>query len=320
MSTNQRKLDHINIVLEKDVDDNLSVWDEYDLPYTTLPETDLEDVKTDVEFLWKTLSFPFIISSMTGGPEKGEMINRHLAEASEQAWVALGLGSMRVVIEKPETVASFDVRQYCPSIPLFANLGIVQLNYGYWADEINRLIDCVKADGIFLHINPLQEAVQPEWDTNFNDLIVKLEKILPKIEWEVIIKETGNGMDYETAKLLYEIWVNRIDVSGRWWTSWPAVEWERRQDRLGKTIRHLWIRTDDSLAECSEIDGLHLIAWWWVRTWVDIFKAQCLWAEIATAASPFLRPALESSQAVYDELMLWKREYQIAKWSTKIGE
>lgn len=316
MSTNQRKVDHIDIVLDKQVDAYASVRDRYKLPFRSLPEIDLSEVDTSVDFFGRRISFPFVISSMTGGPEKGELINRHLAEACEQASIPLGLWSMRVIIEDPDTLSSFDVRKYCPTIPLFANLGLVQLNYGYSAEQINQLIDMIQADGIFLHINSLQEAVQPEGDTNFSNLIPHLETLLPQLHAPVVIKETGNGIDSHTAQQLADIGVKRIDVSGRGGTSRPAVEGYRRPDRLGKTIQRLWIPTDQALQQCSKIDQLDLIAGWGIRTWVDVAKALMLGASLATAASPFLAPALDSPNAVYDELQLRKKEYQIALFST----
>ncbi len=309
---NDRKLEHINIVLEKDVYPYPSVFEKYRLPYQALPELDLEAVDTSYEFLGKKLSFPFVISSMTWWPDKGKLINTNLASAAEKAGVALWLWSMRVMLRKPESIDSFNVRKICPSIPLCANMGLVQLNYGYGADEINRIIELVQADAIFLHINALQEAIQPEWDTNFSHLIEKLATILPQINAPVIVKECGNGIDYRTAQRLRDIGVEWIDVSGLWGTSRPAVEWYRRSDTLARAVQKLGIATDEALKSCQTIQWLQLIAWWGLRSGIDVAKARLLGAKLWTAAQPFLKPALMSEEAVYETLMLRKREYQIA--------
>ncbi len=319
MTTNQRKLDHIDSVLNWNVDDNFHCFDSYDLPYRALPELDLEHVDTSINFFWKELSFPFIISSMTWWPVKWSSINKNLAEAAERAWIWLWLWSMRIIIEDPSTIDTFNIRKLCPSIPLFANVWVVQFNYWFGADECNRLIDAIQADWIFLHVNPLQEAVQPEWDTNFSWLIDKIATIIPKLNAPVIIKETWNWIDWVTAKKLKEAWVQRIDVSWRWWVSRPAVEWERRWDSLWDSIRWLWITTDQTLLQCRAIEWLNLIAWWWVRSWVDWAKALALWASLFTAWWPFLKPSLESADAVYEELELRKKQMQIALFSTGSG-
>lgn len=312
MTINDRKIEHINIVLEKDVYPLTSVFEKHRLPYQALSEYNLEDIDSSCDFFGKKLSFPFIISSMTWWPEKGKIINQHLAIAAERAGVALWLWSMRVILRKPESIESFNVRKLCPSVPLFANMGLVQLNYGYGADEINHIIDAVQADGIFLHVNPLQEAVQPEWDTNFANLIEKLATILPQLHAPVIVKECGNGIDPHTAQKLRDSGVRWIDVSGLWWTSRPAVEWYRRQDDLSRAIQKLGIPTDDAVRGCRSIDWLQIIAWWGLRSGIDIAKARLLGAQLWTAAQPFLKPALQSEQAVYETIMLRKKEYQIA--------
>lgn len=313
---NERKLDHIRIVLEENVEPLRSSFDNYRLPYKSLPEIDMAKIDTGAEFLGRKLSFPFIISSMTGGPEKGIIINRNLAEAAEKAGVALGLGSMRVIIRKPESLESFNVRKYCPSVPLLANMGLVQLNYGYGADEINRIIDAVEADGIFLHVNPLQEAIQPEGDTNFETLLPKLEKVIRKIKKPVIVKEVGTGIDAATASKLYDIGVQWIDVSGSGGTSWAWVEGYRRTDTLGDIFRAEGIPTAEALLAASKINGLKLIAGGGIRNGIHIAKALALGASLATAAKPLLEPALKDAESCYKLLEGLKHELTIAMFCT----
>jgi len=316
----QRKTEHIETVLNEPVEPTVSSFSHYTLPYRALPEIDIASIDTSVSFLGKTLSFPFLISSMTGGPEKGGLINKHLAEGAERAQVALALGSMRVLLRKPESLASFDVRQYCPSIPLFGNMGLVQLNYGYGADDINRIVDLIHADGMFLHINPIQEAIQPEGNTDFSGLLSKLEAVIKKVSVPVLIKEVGTGIHPEIAKQLRDIGVEWIDVSGTGGTSWSAVENHRRNDSLGDPFDAVGIPTDQALIGARTIDGLHLIGGGGVRSGMDVAKAIMLGAKLATAAKPFLAPALENSEVVFDTLEIWKKQFRIAMFCTGVPD
>lgn len=311
-----RKVQHIKIVLEEKVEPIESSFKKYRLAYKALPEIDKSEISTETIFLGKNLSFPFLIASMTGGADKAKDINKNLAIAAEKAKVALALGSMRAILKDPSTFSSFDVRKYCPSIPLLANMGLVQLNYGYGVKEINKLIDSIEADGIFLHINHLQEAIQPEGDTNFKDLISKLKQILPQIKKPVFIKEVGSGIDFETAKNLSDIGIQWIDVAGLGGTSWTSVESFRREDKIGFTFEEMGIETTESLIQLKDIKSLNVISSGGVRSGLDIAKSIALGAKLASLAKPLLKPALESSDAVYEEIMRFKQELEIAMFVT----
>lgn len=316
----QRKLEHIKIVQEEKVEPVESPFKNYRLPYKALPEINLKEISTNVRFFEKDISFPFLISSMTGGPAKASVINKNLAIACEQEKVALALGSMRVLLKDPIAANSFKVREFCPSIPLFANMGLVQLNYGYGADEINKLIDIIDADGIFLHINHMQESIQPGGDTNFKDLLKKLAEILPQIKKPVLIKEVGSGMDKASAQALFDIGVKWIDVSGLGGTSWTSVEAHRRTDDLGFLFEEVGIKTDKALQECREIKGLNLIAGGGIRSGLDVAKSLMMGAKIATAAKPFLEPALTSSAEVSKLLQRWKEELTISMFACGVKD
>jgi len=310
-----RKIQHIKIVLENDVEPIPSSLDNYRLPYKALPEIDLEKIDTSYNFFNSKLSFPFIVASMTGGAQMAETINRNLALACEQEKVALALGSMRVILKDPDSLKSFDVRALCPSIPLFANMGLVQLNYGYGADEINRLIDTVSADGIFLHVNHMQEAIQPEGDINFEGLLSKLEAIIPKINKPVFIKEVGSGIDYNSAKALYEIGVKWIDVSGQGGTSWTSVEAYRRDDDLGFVFQEIGIPLDKAISAAKTIEGLKIIASGGIRNGLDMAKALILGADMVSAAKPLLQSALNSPDEVALQFQRWKKELKLAMFA-----
>ncbi|NQZ69356.1 MAG: type 2 isopentenyl-diphosphate Delta-isomerase, partial [Lentisphaeria bacterium] len=166
--TNDRKIEHINIITnDETVDRKKFYFDDVLLKHRAMPEIDLEDVDTSCTVLGKELSFPLLISSMTGGDhELVKTINKNLATAAEACKVAMGVGSQRVMFENPDAAESFAIRQYAPTTLLFANLGAVQLNYGFTETECQAAVDHLEADALFLHLNPLQEAVQPEGDCN----------------------------------------------------------------------------------------------------------------------------------------------------------
>ena len=219
---------------------------------------------------------------------------------------------MRVIARHPEASESFRVRDLCPSIPLLANLGLVQLNYGFDAGQINRLVDTVEADGIFLHVNPLQEAIQPEGDTNFESLIPKLAAIIPEIKVPIIIKEVGTGIDAESARRLRDIGIRWIDVAGAGGTSWAWVEGYRRQDRLGHVFKDTGIPTDQAIREAAAVEGLSLIGSGGVRSGLDVAKVLMMGARLGAAARPFLEPALQGRAPCLDLLRAYRREFRTA--------
>ena len=221
----QRKADHIKINLEKDVRSALTTGlENYHFVHEALPELDLEEVDTSLRLFGKTLAAPILISSMTGGTADAETINLRLAEAAQEMKIAMGVGSQRAAIENPEQAKTFQVRRVAPDILLFANLGAVQLNYGYGIDQCRKAVDMIGADALILHSNPLQEAVQDAGDTNFAGLAQKIEEICRKLEVPVIAKEVGWGISERTARLLGDCGVAAIDVAGAGGTSWSQVE------------------------------------------------------------------------------------------------
>jgi isopentenyl-diphosphate Delta-isomerase len=321
----QRKKDHINICLKQNVEPfrhTQGIWDRYLLPYTSMPEIDLAKVDTKTSFFSWSCSFPFIVSSMTGGEAHGRTINENLAKACEAEGVPFGLGSMRIINRYPSSAYTFDVKQYCPSTPMFANIGLVQLNYGFGAKEINGIIDSVKADGLFIHLNHTQEACQPEGDTNFENLFPKLKIIIPQIKVPVVVKGVGHGIERAVVEELYKLGVKYVDVSGTGGTSWAWIEGRRQSyevehENLGYLFRDVGIRTDVCLQDCKPIKGPNsfLIAGGGIRNGLDIAKAIILGADLCTAAMPFLAPAMENPEAVRKVLQRLKREFQVAMFS-----
>src|SRR6056297_2167064 len=216
MSIKKRKNEHVEIVAkDASMDRRKFYFDEICLTHRALPEINLADVDPSIEFLGKKLSFPFLISSMTGGSgaELGA-INKNLAAAAEAERVAMGVGSQRIMFNDPEAAASFDLRDAAPTAPLFANIGAVQLNYGVTMDQIRSAMDVLKADALILHLNPLQEAVQPEGDTDFSNLWKKIEQLFQALGKPIIVKEVGAGISRADAERLIEAGIKIIDVAG----------------------------------------------------------------------------------------------------------
>ena len=232
MSINQRKADHIRINLEENVQfPHLTTGlEDYRFVHQALPELDLPEVSTGVTVFGKRLNAPILVSSMTGGTEQAGLINRNLAEAAQQQRLAMGVGSQRAGIERGEAGQSFRVREVAPDLLLFANLGAVQFNYGYTVDQCRRAVDMIEADALILHLNPLQEAVQPEGDVNWRGLLGKIEQVCARLGRPVIVKEVGWGISSQVARRLIEVGVGAIDVAGAGGTSWSQVEMHRALD------------------------------------------------------------------------------------------
>jgi isopentenyl-diphosphate delta-isomerase len=304
----QRKADHIRINLEEDVGfDRLTTGlERYHFTHQALPELNLADIDLGIAFFGKSLRLPLLISSMTGGTERAHIINRALATAAQEAGIAMGLGSMRAALEDLSLAESFRVvRPVAPDILLFANLGAVQLNYGYTVDHCRRAVEMVEADALFLHFNVLQEALQPEGDTNFAGLLSKVEAVCRNLEVPVVAKEVGWGFSEDTARHLANAGVAAIDVSGAGGTSWSQVEMYRADTearrRVAATFRDWGIPTAESI-DMVRRAAPHLppIASGGLRNGLEIAKTIALGAHLAGMAGPFLRAAVVSTEAVLD--------------------
>jgi isopentenyl-diphosphate delta-isomerase len=235
--TETRKADHIRINLEEDVRSGLTTGlEHYRFVHQALPELNLAEVDTRVTLFGKTLNAPLLISSMTGGTDRAGELNRTLAVAAQQAGIAMGLGSQRAALEDPALAHTFQVRAVAPDILLFANLGAVQLNYGYTVDHCRRAVDMIEADALVLHLNALQEAVQPEGDANFSGLLKKIEAVCHALPVPVIAKEVGWGISREAAFDLTLAGVAAIDVAGAGGTSWSQVEMHRAKTESQKRV------------------------------------------------------------------------------------
>ncbi|ABA22076.1 Isopentenyl-diphosphate delta-isomerase, FMN-dependent [Trichormus variabilis ATCC 29413] len=305
--TQSRKADHIRICLEEDVQFRATTngLERYRFNHSCLPEIDRNDIDLSATFLGKKLNAPLLISSMTGGTEQAGIINQRLARLAQDYKFAMGVGSQRVALEKPQVADTFAIRKYAPDVLLFANVGAVQLNYKYGLDECLRIIDMLEADALILHINPLQECIQPKGDVNFQGLLDKISELCEELSVPVIAKEVGNGISGAMAKKLIAAGVQVIDVAGAGGTSWAKVEGERAENsmqrRLGRTFADWGIPTAECITSVRAIaPHIPLIASGGLRDGLDIAKAIALGADIAGLAMPFLQAAVESEAALQE--------------------
>ncbi len=313
---NQRKLDHINIVSkEKAVDRRQYYFDRIHLIHRALPELSLAEVDPSTKFLNKKLTFPLLISSMTGGAdEEFEKINRNLAIAAEAEGVALAVGSQRVFLSDDAARRSFELRQHAPNTVLLANLGAVQLNYDLGFADCEAAVKVLDADGLYLHLNPLQEAVQPEGDTDFSGLRSKIAVIVQTLKQPVIIKEVGAGMSLEDVENLLAAGIKYIDVAGTGGTSWSLVESKRSDEpELGELFSDWGVPTPIALRMMKPYHHeVEMIASGGLRNGIDMAKSIILGASLCGMAKPFLNPARESSDAVRAVIQRIKREFTTA--------
>lgn len=313
MNTENRKQDHIDICLNKNVNSNIKTGlEKYRLLYNALPEIDMKEISLDTKFLGTKISLPLMISPITGGSKTSLNINRNLAKIAQEYNIPMGVGSQRVAIENPELEATFKIRDIAPNIPIFANIGAVQLNYGYGIKQIKKTIEMIKADALVFHLNPLQEAIQPEGNTDFRGLLNKIAKISSELDIPVIVKEVGHGINSNVAKRLEEAGVTCIDVSGLGGTSWAMVEGYRKDEELGKTFKDFGISLAESLNSIRENTNIEIIASGGIRNGIDIVKSLCLGANICGIARPFLQPALDSPNAIRNYLDKLIKEMKIA--------
>jgi isopentenyl-diphosphate delta-isomerase len=313
----RRKADHIRINVEEDVSFKklTSGLEKYFFMHQALPEIDLAAIDTTTTLFGRKLKTPLLISSMTGGTAEAYEINRTLATAAQEAGMAMGLGSMRAAIEDPSLVYTYDVREFAPDVPLFANLGAVQFNYGYGVSQCQRAVDMCEADALILHFNALQEAVQPEGDGDFSGLLKKVEAVCRDLPVPVIAKEVGWGFSEETARQLADAGIAAIDVAGAGGTSWSQVEMHRaptaRLARVAGAFIDWGIPTAVSIQYCHRAaPELPIFASGGICNGIDVAKCIALGASVVGFAGDFLRAAVsdgvsgvvETAGAITDEL------------------
>lgn len=320
--TSARKADHLRINLDQDVaakgvDTGFAA---YRFMHCALPAIDLADVSTAATVLGWKLATPLFISCMTGGTDAARRINCSLAEAAQELRIALGLGSARVLLEHPEALPSFAVRALAPSVPLLANLGAAQLNRGVDAADCEHLVDLLEADALVLHLNPLQEALQPEGDTCFAGLLGRIEALAAALPVPVIVKEVGWGISADLVTALLEAGVAAVDVAGAGGTSWSEVERHRLSGTAARVAAEFagWgIPTAVALCQArAAASEAVILASGGVRSGLDLAVAVALGADLVGAAGPFLRAASAGTEACIELATAWTEVLRITMFCT----
>lgn len=318
-TTNTRKLDHLRILQDDaGTDRQAGYFDAIRLSHRALPQLNLSDIDPSIEFLGKSLSFPLLISSMTGGDDELLLkINRNLAIAAEACGVAMAVGSQRVMFTHPQAVNSFALREFAPNGLLIANLGAVQLNNGFAAEHCQQAIDALGADAIYLHLNPLQEVIQPEGDTNFAGLAERIGDIAGNLEVPVILKEVGAGLSVADIQLGLQQGIGHFDLAGTGGTSWSRIEHHRQagseSHELGILFQDWGIPTPQALKMAQPyMDEAKFIASGGLRNGVDMVKSVILGGSLCGMAAPLLKPAMESPQAVIQVIEQLRQEFVTA--------
>jgi len=315
---NRRKLEHIEIIENDPGTDRRGAWfDRIRLAHRALPQIDLDAIDPSITLLGRHLSFPLLISSMTGGDHAVVRdINRNLAIAAAKTGVALAVGSQRVMFQHPSARESFALRELAPDTLLFANLGAVQLNKGFGLDHAREAVEVVGADALYLHLNPLQEAIQPEGDTCFAGLDTRIADVRRELSCEIVLKEVGCGLSVADAELAQSMGVRYLDVAGSGGTSWSRIEARRdatRGEELGLLFQDWGIPTPLCLHQLSRFRPyMTLFASGGVRSGLDMAKAVVLGASLCGLAAPFLAPARESPEAVIVVIEKLRREFLTA--------
>jgi len=285
-------------------------FEEIHLVHRALPELDHNKIDLSTKVFNHKFSAPIIVESITGGVEKATKINAAIASAVEKLGLGMGVGSQRAAIENPKLEQTFTVaREKAPTAFIIANLGGVQLARGYGVKEAKKAVKMLKADALAIHLNPLQEAVQPEGETSYAGLLKKIGEIVHALDVTVIVKETGAGIAAEDAKKLESVGVAGIDVAGVGGTSWAAVEYHRAKrqgdefhQRLGEAFWDWGIPTAVSLIETTQSVHTPVIASGGVRSGIDVAKALALGASLAGMAHPVLDPAFHGAEGVEKKL------------------
>ena len=322
-----RKSEHIKINLEQDVQSGITNGlERYHFVHEALPELDLDKVDTSLTLFGKKLSAPVLVSSMTGGTGQALEINQCLAEATQECGLVMGVGSQRAALEDPHQIPTYAiVRQVAPDLLLFANLGAVQLNYGYGIDECRRAVDMIQADALILHLNPLQEAVQAGGNTNFAGLAKKIEEICTHLDLPVIVKEVGWGISRRTARILAECGVAAIDVAGAGGTSWSQVEMHRASDEFTRNLAGSFVRwgipTAQSILNVRDAaPGMLVFASGGLKNGLDIIKCIALGSTLGGMAREFLKAAAESKKNTVDLMKLTKKQIQVTMFVAGIDK
>ncbi len=319
-----RKKDHVSLTLDEKTQYQKSTgFEKYDFIHNALPEVDFEEIDTKAVLLGRTFSFPLFISSMTGGYDKAESVNAIIAEFCEDKNLPFGVGSQRAMLENSELTKTFSVaREKAPNAFICSNIGGAQLIKGLQKDHIKRLTESIEADAVIVHLNPLQELMQPEGDRNFKGILDGIEQLVKDCGLPIIVKETGAGISQYTAKRLLNAGVSVIDVAGAGGTSWAKVENARQEAEISNFDFNNWgIPTADCIADLSKLQwerGFEIISSGGIRSAHDMGKSLCLGANFCATAQPIIKAVVENGTEGLNQLFeTW--QYQLKVIMTLLG-
>lgn len=293
--TSRRKDAHLDLCATGDVApaENDTLLGCVKLIHCAMPELDTAQVSLQTKLFGKTLSAPLMITGMTGGTERAGAVNQDLARVAEEGQIAFGVGSQRAMVEHPELVKTFAVRQAAPTAVIIGNIGLRQAA-AMGVDAVRKMVDAIGADAVALHLNPGQELTQPEGDRDFRggyDVVTALVKAFGD---RVMVKETGCGLSAGVVRRLIDCGVRTMDVSGLGGTSWVRVEQLRATGiaaDVGATFSDWGIPTGVAVASARKVSGpgVTLIASGGLRTGLDVARAIALGANMGGMALPFFR-------------------------------
>jgi isopentenyl-diphosphate delta-isomerase len=306
----KRKEEGIDVVLKEQVQakEVTTLLECVHLVHSALPESNMDDLDLSVNFLGKRLKAPIIVDSMTGGAPRAEKINGVLAEVAEEKGFAMGVGSQRAGLLSAGMADTYAIaRKNAPTAFLFANIGAAQLAKGFSVKDAQKLVDMIDADALAVHLNPLQEVVQPEGEPSFKGVLAAIKNLCRGLSVPVIVKEVGAGISREVAIQLEYAGVRAINVAGAGGTSWAAVEAHRAGERrmqskmdLGLLFWDWGIPTAAALIEVKKAVKIPVIASGGLRNGLEVAKCLSLGAEACGMARPMIesadrgRPALET--------------------------
>jgi len=313
----KRKIDHIKLCVEKDVafKEKTTLLECVELSYKTLPEISLDDVDLSTEFLEKKFNFPVMVSAITGGAQISKKINQDIAKACQGLGIGMGLGSMRAMIESPVLASTYQVRDVAPDIFLAGNIGAAQIKE-YSTDLVNKALESVEADALAIHLNAAQEAIQPEGDVDFSNILSRIAEYVEGINVPVYVKEVGHGISFEVAKALKDVGIKAIDVQGAGGTSWTMVDALRHKSGFGKTFRDFGIPTAVSVIETKNALGgeRQLVASGGIRNGLEAIKSTVLGADMVGVAMPALKAQQKSYKSLQNYLHNFTSEMAIASF------
>jgi len=322
----ERKREGIEVTLKEDVQakNSTTLLEDVILIHNALPEINFNELDISTNFLNHKFSAPFIIDAMTGGTKEATKINANLASAAEELGIGMGLGSQRAGLNSINLAKTYAIaRKKAPSAFLIANIGGAQIIDGLDLKKIKKLIEMIDADAIAIHLNPLQEIIQPEGEPKYKGVLDKISWISSKINVPVIVKETGCGISREVAIKLETAGVSAVNVAGLGGTSWASVEHFRAKKRkmrnkaeLGRLFRDWGVPTAVSLIEVKSSVNIPIIASGGIRTGLDIAKCISLGASLVGTAQPLLSPAAKSSKEVITTIDKMLLEFKTSMFGT----